>query len=539
MADPQLVWHRLHPVTPFVRGWGALVALLVFGSQEFYDVLWGMDVAANLGRMLAVLGTIALLVFGFAILAWRRLTYAVDANTVYKRQGVIFRRERQAPLDRLQAVDIRQPLLARAFGLAELQLEVAGGAGSGVNLGFLKLSEAQALRAELLARAAGLRVEQVVPDVGVEPGSHLVARTDAGRGLTVGDGPPVRLPSDRLATDAHRMGSVAPDEAPVEPLFDVSPGILIRSKLRSPSAIIGLILVLVPVLGMAGFAATGNLDIASVAWTVVLPIIPVIAMSGWQLFQSIATELNFDCGIAPDGIRISRGLFETRFQTIPPGRIAAVVLSQGPLWRKPNWWRVRVAVIGYQGNQQSEVQGTLLPVGTWEQALIALWLALPELGTDNDAGFLLTAATGCNPNLHNGDSFIAGHYDGNADAGSLPSNAIIWNPRRSRILDPFAWRRNGIAITPRALLIRSGRLVRTLTVVPHERTQSLQLTQGPIERRLGLAELYAQVPSLGFSAVNPVAHHLDGRVAASLLREQAVRARTARASDRSERWMVS
>ena len=62
-----------------------------------------------------------------------------------------------------QAVDVVQPILARLLGLSELKLEVAGGPGSAVSLAFLKEEEADALRAELLARAATAEVLGVAP----------------------------------------------------------------------------------------------------------------------------------------------------------------------------------------------------------------------------------------------------------------------------------------------------------------------------------------------------------------------------------------
>ena len=66
------------------------------------------------------------------------------------------KRSRRVRLDRLQAVDVVRPLVARALGLAELRLEVAGGSSSEAPLAYLSEDAAQRLRAELLARAAGL-----------------------------------------------------------------------------------------------------------------------------------------------------------------------------------------------------------------------------------------------------------------------------------------------------------------------------------------------------------------------------------------------
>ena len=58
--------------------------------------------------------------------------------------GFLFRQHRQARLDRVQAIDIVQPLLARIFGLAELKFEVADAGESAVRLAYLPLDAAPA-----------------------------------------------------------------------------------------------------------------------------------------------------------------------------------------------------------------------------------------------------------------------------------------------------------------------------------------------------------------------------------------------------------
>ena len=79
--------------------------------------------------------------------------------------GFVFRQQRQARLDRVQAIDIVQPLLARIFGLAELKFEVADAGESAVRLAYLKMDQARQLRATILARAAGVTVGPDTPDV--------------------------------------------------------------------------------------------------------------------------------------------------------------------------------------------------------------------------------------------------------------------------------------------------------------------------------------------------------------------------------------
>jgi putative membrane protein len=243
------------------------------------------------------------------------------------------------------------------------------------------------------------------------------------------------------------------------------------------------------------------------SWGIIASALPAVVGAGGYLFQRFAGEFGFRAAISPDGIRLRHGLLETRAQTIPPGRVQAVSLTQGPFWRGPDWWRVKVNVAGYASADGKESQNILLPVGPRDEALAALWLVLPDLGTEEPRELL--------------DEALAG--DARTDRWFTTS------PDRARLLDPWTWRRNGVAVTDRALLVRAGRFVRSLVVVPHERTQSLALEQGPWERRRGLAN-FALHSTAG--PVRPVAYHLDAADAARLLDEQSVRAHATPA-----RWM--
>ena len=79
---------------------------------------WGFVVLGILG--VGLVGGV------WAWLSWRMTRYAYDRDAVYVHSGILFRQQRKVRLDRLQAVDIVKPLLARFFGLAELKLSVAG-----------------------------------------------------------------------------------------------------------------------------------------------------------------------------------------------------------------------------------------------------------------------------------------------------------------------------------------------------------------------------------------------------------------------------
>ncbi|MFD6094317.1 PH domain-containing protein [Oerskovia sp. NPDC060338] len=505
-----LTWHRVHPVTPVVRGWSVIAVLLVIvGNRTLEGLPEGQNMLAGNGwwQILGAILVVGLIGLGYSALAWRMTTYAIDDESVRLHTGVLFRQQRKARLDRLQAVDIVQPLVARLFGLAELKLEVAGGSDSGIKLGFLKLDEANHLRAELLARAAGLRLGAVPARRAVAPGTPAggavgsPAVGDAPRGELVAGAPVDGAGAPGVGDVVGHVHLDAP-EAPEQPVMEVPPGRLIWSLIRT----VAMIVLVVAVLGLIG-VAVGTREIGTL-----FTALPLVLGVGGYLFGRFTREFNFRSAISPDGIRLRHGLLETRSQTIPPGRVQAIRLTQGLLWRSADWWRVEVNVAGYgQSSDGTTNNSVLLPVGTRDEALGAVWLVLPDLGTADPRALLDEALSGI-------------------DAGAHFTTA----PRRTRILDPLSWRRNGFAVTGRALVLRRGRLARRVEIVPHERTQSLGLEQGPWQRRLRVATFAVHsVPG----PVTPSVPHLDEHVAGALMDEQARRAREARAHAGPELWM--
>ncbi|WP_407344656.1 PH domain-containing protein [Pengzhenrongella phosphoraccumulans] len=453
-----LTWRRMHPVTPAVKGWKVLAVLLVIAAQQVGN---NVQEAGKLlhGRAwligLAIIVGGALIGFGYAAIAWRMTRFAIDDDAVYLHSGVLFRQQRKARLDRLQAVDVVQPVLARILGLAELKLEVAGGAGSGVSLAFLNENDAAVLRTDLLARAAGIRRVE---------------------------------------------GAVAPPPVPEQHVLEVTPTQLMVGMARSGATIV---LVL-------GVIALTTVVVWSGEFGSIFVMVP--ASFGFVAFYwgRFTREFNFRAAISHDGIGLHHGLLEARSQTVPPGRVQALRLTQGPFWRGPGWWRVEMNVAGYSGAEAQSTENVLLPVGSRDQALVAVWLVLPDLGVTDPRALL------------------AAGMDGTGE-----DEGFTTMPRRARWLDPFAWRRTGFVVTDRALLIRSGWLIRRLTLVPHERTQSLSLEQGPIQRKLGVASLVVHSTP---GPVSPRVPHLQAAVAGELMTEQAARARTARASAGPELW---
>ncbi|WP_411709882.1 PH domain-containing protein [Arthrobacter sp. B10-11] len=478
---PDGEWLRVHPASPFIRGWVALAAIgFFFGRDTFERLLQGRPLMDDMfaGRvpfLLAGGGLILLLaVLGF-IMTWYFTRYQVAEGYVRVNTGFLFKQQRQARLDRVQAIDIVQPLLARIFGLAELKFEVADAGESAVRLAYLRIDDARQLRATILARAAGL-----------EP-------------------------------DPERPDAVLP-EAPEFAVLSVPPSRLVGSLLLSEQSFF-------VALGAVASVVLSVLTENRSFYFYLIPAALGLAAAYWASFNK---GYNFTAAISPDGIRLRYGLLDTQAQTLPPGRIQALKVSQPPLWRIFGWYRMQVNVAGYGpgSNGEGASRTTLLPVGVQADVMRMLSLVLPDPGTPDPARVFAAGLTGL--------ARAGGTYAGEPGAEG-PDGGFVTSPRRVRLLAPLGWRRNGFAATGTALLIRSGRLWRELVVVPHQRTQSMALHQGPLARRFRVADLVLHTTA---GPVSPRVIQAGLDEARALFDAQAARAREARKRQTSEQWLA-
>jgi putative membrane protein len=277
------------------------------------------------GGVTAVL-IVPIAVAAFSYVAWRRLTFWFDEDGDFRvNSGIIMRRERRVQLSRLQAVDIAQPFVARLLGFSALSIEVAGMQDSRVKLAFFRKDQATNLRAEIVARAAGMR-----PDVGEAPAVVIS-----------------HVPTSRL------IGSLLLRTTTVL-LVALTTAILVTTVISRGWG--GLVLAL----------TTGS-----------LPIILVVV--------EFMLNYRFTIAQSPDGLRLTSGLLQTQTRTVPPGRIQAIDVVQPWLWRRVGWARIRINIAGV-GTQESNSQKreTLLtPVAPLWEIQDLLQRVLPGFSLDD------------------------------------------------------------------------------------------------------------------------------------------------------------
>lgn len=159
--------------------------------------------------------------------------------------------------------------------------------------------------------------------------------------------------------------------------------------------------------------------------TLFLALIPgILGIGGAAYWNSFNKGYNFTAAISPDGIRLRYGLLDTQAQTLPPGRIQALMVTQPPLWRIFGWYRIHVNVAGYgvSGSTEGAARTMLLPVGMNSDVLRMMSLVLPDPGVEDPERVFTAGLDGPGP----------------AGAGSAPGDGFITTPRRARLLAPLA-----------------------------------------------------------------------------------------------------
>lgn len=508
-AQDTAPWRRVHPVSPLVRGWLVVVAFLYFFGQNSLNNLFNAgDLPAEAEKdwnftpsllliIASGIGFLALIMAGF-FLSWYFTKYQITDRHVHVNSGIIFRQQRQARIDRVQAIDIVQPLVARLFGLAELKFEVADSGSTAMRLAFIKIADAKELRNDILARAAGLKEERDAGTAGVVPAPAGSAETTAAddRYEPTGDAAAATGQAPATVPAIARAHSL---EAPERTVATVPPARLIAATLLSPWLLVVLLLMI------GGIIATVATD-GEISVLYLLPALVGIVPALWGQFNQ---GYNFRAAMSEDGLRMSYGLLDTRHQTVPPGRVQAVMVTQGIIWRRFGWYKVIVNVAGY-GTQEA-LRSTLLPVGTGQDVLNVLGIVLPDPGTDRAA-----------------ELFDAGI------AGSGDAEGFTTSPRSARWLSPFAYRRQGFAVTDTALFSRAGVLIHSLVIIPHERIQGIFLTQGPLNRPLGLTGISLCTTD---GPISPRVKQMGLETGRDLFMSQASRAARARRLRDRDHWL--
>lgn len=445
-APAELTLRRLHPLTPYFRSWQMVGAVGALGFGAFRDeldkLMWiwralhGDAELSVLARALGVLFLVALGSMVISWLSWRATGFAlVDDGTSSGRlvfhRGLIVRQRSSVRLNRVQSVDVNQPLFPRLCGLAAVRLDMAAGEGASVNLAYLARRDAEALRLEILRHTSASASPGAVP------------------------------------------GAV-PEEPPPDTLIAaVTTAQLVKANLLD---------------GMAAWLLFGGwimlLVVAGFGWTVfaagLAGIVPVTLGFAVQLRRQVSSMLrdaDFRLWRTSNGVRVSSGLTSTINRTIDFDRIQGIRLEQPWIWRRLGWMRVEADVAGAEVKGEPGVP--LMPVTT-----PALALRLVEEVTGERLSDLAVVGPGQGARLLDPLSF------GYLGVALLGSGAVTqWGRwRRTSFFVPYA---RVQSVSLRQGLAQRWRGVVTVYLDPPQGGQRWEAKHQDVAAAVGLVETLA------------------------------------------------
>ena len=324
--SPQPSFRRVHRLTPLLRLWSVILALIagfaLNANMEALRDIFAFITGEHRGEALrdtalALAGFIAVcaVVWLASGLWWRRMGYQLGAEELSLRRGLLSVQLRTARYDRTQAVDVVEPVIARLFRLAAVRVETAGGQSSVIEIAYLKKSDAEALRDDILARVHG-------------------------------------APTSQTEAPAEESAEEPAEEPALVPEIPIARSLIAAALRTSTLFLVGFLILVV---------------VTRLPLSTALPILVGAIPNVWNVLDS---SWRYTARTDGEVLNITYGLADRRRQSIRLDRIHAVQITQPFLWRPLGWYEVRVSVAGYGASASGKASGStrILPVGTLAQA---------------------------------------------------------------------------------------------------------------------------------------------------------------------------
>ena len=461
---PEIDGERLHIsglLVSFVSGLPQLVFPMV-------AAIFGVRKADNPVLIPIVIAAVLLFSLFFRWLAWLRFQYFVGEHDIRVEKGILNRTARSIPYERIQDVSIEQKPLARMMGLGEVKFETGGGDGDDAKLSFVTLEEANRLRASIRSRKAGIAV--AVPadaPADVEEDTHPIFAMDGKRVFVFG------LYSFSLVIFAV-LGGLAQQFDFLLPFdfWDFKHWIgLAEERGVSVNQINGVGLFAQLILA---FGAVTSLIFIGFATGVV---------------RTILREHGFRLDQTAKGFRRRRGLFTLTDVIMPTHRVQAALVQTGPFRKRRGWHSLKFVSLAQDSKQEANYVAA--PFATldevWRIAQAAA-IAAPDGDEPMQRGvatYWLTQLLFIVPIVLTAMAALMIFADAPIGRTTflllllfLPG-ALFW-------LD---WRQYRFGLDSHQLYLKRGWWRQQMTIAAQVKVQTVEIAQGPLSRRQGLASL--------------------------------------------------
>jgi putative membrane protein len=310
VQEPQ----RLHPLTLLLRVGASLPALALILLPTLQNPSSENIVSIVLGLLYGVVALPAI------ILQYLRFSYRITPKQIVIQKGVLNRKNRSIPIERVQNIQVEQNLVARLLGVAKVNIETAGSSSTEGSL-------------EYVGRDAAHDIRRVV---------RSFQHRNAPDATTDEDDEPVR---DTLYTMSLRR--VLLSGAFRFSLFYLA---LIFSALEliNPEMIVERVL-----------RSQGRVDqftelMAAHPALAILGSIGVAVVLGWisGILIHVSRYYDFHLWLEDNKLRKRHGLFTVTEGTVPLGKVQALILRTNPLMRAFGWYGLQVQTVGTDVNEQ-------------------------------------------------------------------------------------------------------------------------------------------------------------------------------------------
>jgi putative membrane protein len=490
----QLLEGRLHPFTLLFGLFRSARVLLPLIPLVFVGRGWSGAVALSLAAAATITSQ---------FIRYFTFRYRIERGELVVESGLLERRHRSIPVERVQEIRIEQGVVHRLLDVVDATVETGSGGAAEATLSVLSRAEYERLRRVVFERGAAARA--LAPDREPEaaaPAEEVIRRLSL-RDLVVAG-----LTSNHLLSAVALAGALwnfADDIIPDNYYLRATEYLVRNARLLADrdveTALLGALLGLVAIL-LIGM-------VFSVAGTILL-------FYGFTLSRR------------GDDLRRRYGLLTRRASNLPRRRIQVLEIEEKFIRRLLGFATLRADTSGgkREGEDDNEGRDVLLPIAPRTEIDALAPVLLPDLAED-PAGWRRVSRLAIRRGVTKGALVCVLAA---AASVALQRNWLALWPLAGV---PFIWWMNvrsyqhlGYALGARYLLTRRGWLGRSTHIVPIHKIQAVEFAQTLFDRRLGLARLHIDTAGQAYTGGGPQIANLpveEARAIARTLSQQAAR----------------
>jgi len=476
---------RLHPLTiafsllKAARGIIPAMSLLFFGNKVYGFMLLMAVVASTVATALA---------------RYFSFTYRIEGNELITQHGILERKQRSIPLERIQEIRVEQGVLHRVFDVVDAKIETGGGGGVEASLSVLSRSEVERLRRAVFERAARIR-----SDAGAGRGEERVAAAPGRviiRRLGLKDLVLIGLTTNHLISALALAGAIwnFAEDLLQDSFYKRAQETLYRESSR--------------------FFMRDAAPAVALALAVALAVI-LIGMI-FSTAVAIIRFYGFTLSLSGEDIHRRYGLLTRRSSSLPRRRIQVLKIEEKLFRRLFGLATLRADTSGGQRDNEDDDSGrdVLLPITRRRAVDPLLTIFFPDFDAGPTEG-----AGGVEWRRVSRLAVRRGAIRG-AVVCALAAAILFVANWRIAALWPLAllplvyfisvanYRNLGYTLSGRYFCARRGWAGRSTHVVPIDKIQAVEVRQSPLDRRLGLATLSVDTAGQAYTGGGPQINNL-------------------------------